>query len=443
MSIQTARETMGRTQGNALGVDAAFFNKINAQADKLDASNEHPADWRRLRQEVTGWLENHTKKTGWSEADQGAYDHAMARVDYIDITISNLTLASETRPGGNSSGEAPGWVNAKTGKPVRLYAPGENVSASQRADVGLGQLLEGMLMGPRDASVRAALESGTDSAGGFSVPLEIAREFVDALRARSAFIQAGARTVVLDGDTRIIRLEEDPTATWRAENAAIGDSNIVIGAIDFRPKSLSTLVKVPYELLQDSVNIAEILMRALTGAMSLELDRACLFGSGTGNEPRGLYNTAGINAISMGVNGAAPTSFDPLVDLLFELENSNAMAPTAAIWHPRTARDFRKLKDGDGQPLVAPEPIPMLPKLATTSVPVDLDQGTATDAASPVLMGDFSQAMLGLREELTIIRLNETFANNGQVGFWARLRADTGFGHPASFAKLDGVLAPA
>lgn len=114
---------------------------------------------------------------------------------------------------------------------------------------------------------------------------------------------------------------------------------------------------------------------------------------------------------------------------------------TAAIWHPRTARDFRKLKATDNQPLVAPDPIPALPKLATTSVPTNLNQGTAVGLASPILMGDFSQAMLGLREELTIIRLNETFANNGQVGFWARLRADTGFGHPASFAKLDGVLA--
>lgn len=437
MSIQTARETMGRTQGNARGVDAPFFNKINAQADKLGDSG-HPADWRRMRQEVAGWLQNHTQKTNWSEVDQGAYDHAMARIDYIDAKIEMTTVAGETRPGSNSNS---GWVNAKTGEPVRLYAPGDRISASTASGVGLGQLLEGMMMGPRDASVRAALESGTDSAGGFSVPLEIARDFIDALRAQSVFIQAGARTVALDGPTRIIRLEQDPTAIWRAENASIGDSNIVIGAIDFQPKSLSTLVKVPYELLTDSVNIAEILQRALIGALSLELDRACLFGSGTGNEPRGLYNTAGINAISMGVNGAAPASFDPLVDLLFELENANAMAPTAAIWHPRTARDFRKLKDGDGQPLVAPEPIPMLPKLATTSVPTDLDQGTAVDAASPVLMGDFSQAMLGLREELTIIRLNETFANNGQVGFWARLRADTGFGHPASFAKLDGVLA--
>lgn len=211
-----------------------------------------------------------------------------------------------------------------------------------------------------------------------------------------------------------------------------------VGALSLEPKSLSTLVKVPYELLQDSVNIADILQQAITAAMATKLDYGCLFGSGTGSEIQGLFGTAGINSVSMGTNGATPSSYDNMLDMVYELELDNSGEPTAAIWHPRTARTFRKFKDGQNNPLSVPSPIAELPKLSTTAVPIDQTQGTET-AASTVLMGDFTQAILGIREQLTIIRLDQTFAANGQVGFWARMRVDVGFAHPESFCKLIGI----
>ena len=86
MTIQNAREKMFRTSPSAMSVDGDFFRKIDAKADKLGASG-HPADWRRLRQEVAGWLENHVKKEPFNAADHGAYEHAMARLDFIDGKI--------------------------------------------------------------------------------------------------------------------------------------------------------------------------------------------------------------------------------------------------------------------------------------------------------------------------------------------------------------------
>lgn len=442
MSIQQSREKMGRNRAQALTVDADFFGKINAEKDKLDeGKSQHPADWRRLRSKVAAWMQDSADKLGSSDRDRAAWDYAEGVIAYADAKIGLADLAQAAAPVAGPP--ASGWINAKTKQAVRTYAPGERISASNRSDVTVGAMIEGLLVGPRNDAVKAALSSGTDSAGGFTVPLEVASEFFDLLRSKSVFIQAGARSVMVDGPTRMIRLDQDPTAIWRAENATIGDTDIAVGEVLLDPKSLSALVKVPYELLQDSVNIEQILTQALLGSLSLALDRACLFGSGADNQPRGLYNTSGIGAISMGTNGAALTSYDPLVDMLYTLELANAMAPTAAIWHPRTGRDLRKLKDTQNQPLMAPDPIPMMPKLATTSVPINLDQGTAMDVASPIMMGDFNDGILALREELTITRLDQTFASNGQVGFWARIRADVGFARAGSFVKLDGILPPA
>lgn len=438
VSLQECREAIAKNSGALLAADAAFFNGVGNRFEGLKAKASHPADFRRLSADVRNWTSNFTAKANWNaDKDKPVYDGAMAWVAMIDREIENLVLASDHLGMLAATGDT--WRNAQTGAAIKLYAPGEKINANNSGSrVGIGEMLEGIVMGAKTETVKAALAGGTDSAGGFTVPTEITREFIDKLRARSVFIGAGARTMMLDGKTNIVRLTGDPSAIWRTENSSIGDSDVTLGALSLEPKSLSTLVKVPYELLQDSVNIADILSQAITAAMAAKLDYGCLFGSGTAPEIQGLFGTAGINTVSLGTNGATPASYDDMLDMVYELELDNSGVPTAAIWHPRTARTYRKFKDTTGNPLVAPEPIAELAKLSTTAVPIDQTQGTATNA-STVLMGDFTQAILGIREELTIIRLDQTFAANGQIGFWARMRVDVGFAQPTSFCRLIGV----
>ncbi|WP_448658301.1 phage major capsid protein [Sphingomonas sp. CJ99] len=443
--LQECREIMARHGGKLKAVAGDTFDTLHAKLEKAKSNGAHVADFRRIRQEAASWIANHTDKPDWNpERDQPAYDAALAFLDICDGTISNQVAALEALKGAGRFGEAgtdSGWINARTKEPIRLLKPDEKLSADKpRPDISVGALLEGMLVGPRNHQVRNALESGTDTAGGYTVPEMLMSEFIDKLRARSVFVEAGARTMTLDeANVKIVRLEGDPTATWRTENASIGDSDALFGAISMNARSLSTLVKVPYELLQDGVNIAEILETALIGALSTELDRAAMFGAG-GLEPAGLFGRS-INSVSMGTDGGTPDNYDDLLDMVYEMELDNAGPATAAIWHPRTARTYRKLKDTTNQPLVAPEPVASMPKLATTAVPIDQTQGTAAGICSTVLMGNFADAILAIREQLTIIRLDQTFAANGQVGFWARMRADVAFTREASFCKLIGVKA--
>jgi HK97 family phage major capsid protein len=140
----------------------------------------------------------------------------------------------------------------------------------------------------------------------------------------------------------------------------------------------------------------------------------------------------------MGTNGAVPTNYDPYLDAMFELEADNVREATAAILHPRTARTLARLKDTTNQPLMLPPSIAQLPQLKTTAVPINQTQGTSTDC-STVFVGDFRQAMLGIRQELTIQRLDQTFAGNLQVGFIASLRADVGFAQPNAFTRIIGI----
>lgn len=425
--------------------DGGFFKNINERLESFQAKNAHPADFRRLGGEVRAWAHKHSGNVGtsWTDEDQSAYDGALALIDLVDIEVENRAATIETLNGrGFARNQSSGYVDAETGEPVRMYGSDEQIAADSHTRIGapsVGALIAAKLTGTSNPEIRNTLSEGTDSAGGFSVPSYVLPQFIDKLRAKTQLINAGARTLMLDTKkTTIVRTDTDATAAWRSENGALVASDPVLSAVDFVPQDLHVLVKLSRELFADSVNIQSIIEKSIIGAMSVELDRAGMFGSGSLPEPLGLFNTSGIGSVSMGTNGATPTNYDDLLDLLYALESNNA-SPSALIWNPRTARTYRKMKTTTNEYLEAPSPLDTLAKLDTNSVPINQTQGTASGVCSTVLMGDFTQAIVGIREAITIRFLTEKYVDNGQYAFVAHMRADFAFEHPASFAALIGV----
>lgn len=306
--------------------------------------------------------------------------------------------------------------------------------------VGFGAFVRAMVLGPRNESEHRALSEGTDSAGGFTVPVLTSAEFIDRLRAKATVIRAGARTVVLETDKqKIARLLTDPTSSWKVENALTTDSDPSFDSVTFDTQTLVSLVRVSRELIEDSLNIEQVLASAFEAVLSRELDRVALFGTGTAPEPRGVINTTGIGTISMGTNGAPISSYDTLLDALQTLQVANAADPTAAIMAPRTSTSIAKLKDTTNQPLAKPEALRNLPFLVTSRVPINDTQGTATNA-SRIVTGDFSDLMVGIRTAFRIEILRERYAENFQYGFLAHLRADIQLARPASFCEVRGII---
>jgi len=177
---------------------------------------------------------------------------------------------------------------------------------------------------------------------------------------------------------------------------------------------------------------------AFGGAGRVELERAGRFGSGSGQEPLGSANQAGMGTVSMGTNGAALTNFDPLIDGGVQVLEANA-EPGAAVMSPRTAGELAKLKDANGNPLRKPAMLDPIAELITTSVPNDQTQGTATNASS-IVLGDWRQLIIGLRSELRIELLRETFAGNHQYGFVFHMRGDFQPAHANAFSAVEGII---
>lgn len=384
--------------------------------------------------------------------DNDRADELMGIVDTLglwiygcDEKLSHLDLADAhfLERGGPGGVSRAAWRTAE-GRVIPVLSKDDRLSdlpdGGPTPKASFGEVIRAMALGTSNPDIRASLSEGTDSAGGYTVPTQLLRQVIDAMRNRTVVIQAGAVTVPLETlKTSIARLATDPAASWRAENGAVGESDPTFEKVEFVARSLAVLVKVSRELLEDSVNLDQALMQAFAGAMAVELDRVALFGSGTAPEPRGIFNTTGVGSVSLGANGAALANYDPLIDLLQALQDANAPAPTAAVMAPRTSTTLAKLKDTTNQPLRKPEALAALPFLVTKQVPINQTQGTAIDA-SCVLSGDFTQVMIGVRAALRIELLRELYAANHQYAFVAHLRADVQLAQPPALAKLIGII---
>lgn len=437
MAVQAALAKRGvdmnrdhKTMGEHLSFRADVRRAINDESATLQAMlDKNPGD---------AWTADLQSKF---DKGQQLLSGLAALVDFAEMDIKLLEMTDEAnRKLGGTAGE--NW-RSRDGNHIQVLGPQDSFRAAvggERSHFGFGDYIKAMVAGTDHPDIRAALTEGTDSTGGFTVPKYLLGEIIDRMRASTVCVQAGARTVPLDGyQNTIVRVAADPAAGWRLENGVIAEGNPTFEGLVLQPKSLAVLVKVSRELIEDSLNITEALTAAFAGSMAAEVDRVSLIGSGTAPEPRGIYNTVGINVVSMGVDGAALTSYGKILDGLYEVELDNAPPPTAMVMHPRTRRTINGFADTTNQPLQVPPALVDMRNFATTNIPINQTQGLAT-TASCIILGDFTQLLLGVRNELRIELLRERYAENHQYAFIAHLRMDVGVAQPAAFCAVKGII---
>jgi len=427
--------------------DPAFQNarielaKVGHQIEESDGSradllNERASLRRALNQMQAEARVRGEKAAAGDQSATDAYESLVEAIEWAGSRINEISSQLDLDEWAEmaftgQSNKPSGWTKPD-GTPVTVLAPGDRLANlnNRRADpdehVGFGEMIRAVAMGPKSERVRNALTSTDAAAGGVTVPERVLDEFIDVLRAKTRTVQAGARTLMMDeGNIRIVRAESDPSSGWRDENSVVPEGDPAFSGLEFKAKTLASLVRVPLELLQDSVNIDNILLELFAGALATELDRAALVGSGTAPEPLGVWNTTGVNALSPD----PAMDFDTILDAWDAMSTANAEDPTAVIAHPNALRTLRGLKDSTGAYLRPPQSLIDMPLLGTTSMPAD-----------QVIVGDWARLVLGIRQQLRVQVHSQTHADRLQVLFIAYLRADIGVETAKSFTKF--VIAP-
>ena len=137
----------------------------------------------------------------------------------------------------------------------------------------------------------------------------------------------------------------------------------------------------------------------------------------------------------MGANGAAPTSFDEIVDAAKLIAEASAEDATSALMSPRTYAQYANLADGQSQPLARPTPITKIAFRQTSNIAVAETQGSATDASS-VYVGGWPNLWIGVRLDPQIQVLRERYSDCYQFGFLASARVDVKVAQEGAFTRI-------
>jgi HK97 family phage major capsid protein len=302
-----------------------------------------------------------------------------------------------------------------------------------------GRYLRGIATGNWDgATEERALAEGTSTAGGALVPVFLAANIIDLARNKTQVLNAGALTIPMASQTlRMARLTGENAPAWRSENAQMTEEDLTFDSVTFNSQSMDRLVTISWELMQDSDPAAStVIAHSFAKQIAIALDYAALRGTGTAPEPLGVLNTSGVTQTTHGANGTALTNYDWLLNAAGLIRDAN-FEPNAHIVAPRTATDLALLKNTLGDYLHPPASL--LPILPTNQVPTNLTVGTS-DTASEIYTGAWDNLAIGMRTTMELVFLRERYADYGQFGFIAHMRADVQTLHPAAFTVDTGIL---
>ena len=272
--------------------------------------------------------------------------------------------------------------------------------------------------------VRNTLKVGVDTEGGYLVPDTFEKHLVEALESKKIVRSHAHVFKTSSGAHKIPVVTSKGTASWIDEEGAIPESDDTFGQQLIGAHKVGTIIKVSEELLNDSAfDLESYFTKEFARRIGNKEEAAFFTGDGIG-KPLGLLAATGGAEIGVTAESATEITADEIIDLFYSLD---APYRENAIWilNDATIAAIRKLKDADGQylwqkALHEGDHETLLGKRIYTSPYVP----TLGANNKTVIFGDLEYYWIGDREGITFKRLNERYADTGQIGFLATKRLD-------------------
>jgi HK97 family phage major capsid protein len=237
----------------------------------------------------------------------------------------------------------------------------------------------------------------------------------------------------LSGNLSIPKHGTGATVGWVAENSAITASDMSFDSVTMTPKHAGGIQEVSRQLLMQSSPSVDALIRDdLSFMLAQAIDSALIQGGGA-NQPTGVLATAGIQTANL-----ATLSWPNIVAMLSKLEISNA-TPGAWLMCPKSKAKLMSMLDTNGLParFLDNGQMANIRAYATNQVP----ELVGTPNKGRVILGDWSQAMLGIYSELDILvnPFSETAYSKGNVLIRAMSTVDVAIRHAKAFVVASDV----
>lgn len=199
-----------------------------------------------------------------------------------------------------------------------------------------------------------AQTAGTTTAGGFTVPTELATFINRAMKAWGPMYDEDICTTITtsSGNAMKIPTTDDTAVTAAAHTEATALTDDASKDVTFSQKALdafafdTTFVKWSWELNSDSIFAMEQLLGDLLGERLARIANLQLTTGSGSSAPNGI-----VTASSLGKTSASATAItsDEIIDLLHSVDPAYRMSPKARfMFNDSTLAAIRKLKDGQG-----------------------------------------------------------------------------------------------
>ncbi len=240
---------------------------------------------------------------------------------------------------------------------------------------------------------------GTSTAGGYTVPTELASQIIISMKAWGPMYDEAICTELNTASGNPIKIpttdDTGVTAVAHTEGTALTDT----GAKDvtFGQKSLDSyvfdtqFVRWSFELAQDSIFNVETLLAGLLGERLGRIANSQLT-TGTGSSaPNGI-----VTASTLGKTAASASAIasDEIIDLLHSVDPAYRQSPKARfMFNDATIAAIRKLKDGEGNYLWQMGDVSKNQPGSLLGYPYSINQAMASIATGnkTMLFGDFSK----------------------------------------------------
>jgi HK97 family phage major capsid protein len=295
---------------------------------------------------------------------------------------------------------------------------------------------------------RGDLKATVDAAGGYTVATEMGG-LISTLRNSMVVIAAGGDLQTgLVGDVAFPRRATDSTATWRSEGGISTQSDPTYEQLTMTPKRLTTHTEYTHQLLrQSSISVDREVEDTLYYSIANALETAVFTGSGTSNQPTGLFASA-INNGDHGSNGTV-LNWGNVVQLESMVATDNALRGRPAYITNATAAGKMKqtlkstyqggfIWEIDSRLTPAGGTINGYPAYVTNVISNALTRGTGT-GLSALVFGNWNECIIGQWGAIDLIVNPYSLDTYGTVRVTIAGYYDLGFRHVQSFAAIEGL----
>lgn len=362
-------------------------------------------------------------------AEQAAqFDAMMAETDQIKAQIDRIeraedaerTLAQGVANRADDNGTSPDEQEDEERRHKRVFASwllgGINSLTGEDRDYVVKRMSAAQSQFKNDAN-----GTGTGPAGGYLVPPAFSDQLLVALKDYFSALDLFDEVATATGADLPWPTNDDTSRRARiiGENNQIGQAPMLFGQSVLKAFLYATdAVLVPWTLMEDSfIDLDAFITTALGTAFGRTLADDLTNGTGNGM-PMGVATAAAAGPTSVGDTIA----FEDIMELKHSV---NRAYRTGAVFmmNDNTVKSLALLKDNEGRPLWIPSLQVDCPDvLAGFPIAVNESMADVAEGSAPILFGNMKNYKFRVTKQVSIVRLNERYADFLQTGFFGYAR---------------------